>query len=121
MELDVREETLPIPRPVAGLRAAAVPLRQRLRRGDVLEEAVIGGARETFRAIITTAAVAALGFLPMALATGAGSEVQRPLATVVIFGIFGATALTLFLFPGVLLLLVRPQAKHVEAVARSRR
>jgi cobalt-zinc-cadmium resistance protein CzcA len=57
--------------------------------------------------VLTTAAVAALGFAPMALNTGAGSEVQRPLATVVIFGIVGATVLMLVVFPGILLLALR--------------
>lgn len=52
--------------------------------------------------MLTTAAVAALGFLPMALNTGAGSEVQRPLATVVVFGIASATVLMLLVFPGIL-------------------
>jgi cobalt-zinc-cadmium resistance protein CzcA len=52
--------------------------------------------------VLTTGAVAALGFLPMALASGAGAEVQRPLATVVISGIVLSTALTLFLLPGIL-------------------
>ena len=46
-----------------------------------------------------TACVAALGFVPMAIATGAGAEVQRPLATVVIGGILSSTLLTLFLLP----------------------
>ena len=52
--------------------------------------------------VLTTAAVAALGFLPMALSTSAGSEVQRPLATVVIVGIVFGTVLTLAVFPGIL-------------------
>ena len=52
--------------------------------------------------MIMTATVAALGFLPMALSTTAGAEVQRPLATVVIGGIVLSTLLTLFVLPGVL-------------------
>ena len=62
-------------------------------------EAIRAGAMERFRPVITTATVAALGFLPMALATGTGAEVQRPLATVVIGGLVTATALTLGLLP----------------------
>ncbi len=58
-------------------------------------------AEERFRAVITTAAVAALGFLPMALSTSAGAEVQRPLATVVIGGLVSSTLLTLFVLPSV--------------------
>jgi len=56
-------------------------------------------AHERLRPVLTTAVVASCGFLPMALATGTGAEVQRPLATVVIGGLFTATALTLLLLP----------------------
>jgi len=56
-------------------------------------------AHERLRPVLTTAVVASLGFLPMALATGTGAEVQRPLATVVIGGLVTATALTLLLLP----------------------
>lgn len=73
-----------------------------LREGRTLDDALAHGAAHTLRAVLTTAAVAALGFLPMAVNSGAGSEVQQPLATVVIFGIFLATALMLVVFPGVL-------------------
>ena len=51
------------------------------------------------RPVLTTALVAAIGFVPMAIATGAGAEVQRPLATVVIGGLVTATLLTLFVLP----------------------
>jgi cobalt-zinc-cadmium resistance protein CzcA len=51
------------------------------------------------RPVLMTALVASLGFVPMALATGAGAEVQRPLATVVIGGLVTSTALTLFVLP----------------------
>ena len=53
------------------------------------------------RPVLMTALVASLGFLPMALATGSGAEVQRPLATVVIGGIMTCTALTLFVLPAI--------------------
>jgi cobalt-zinc-cadmium resistance protein CzcA len=56
-------------------------------------------ARERFRPVLTTALVASVGFLPMAVATGSGAEVQRPLATVVIGGLLTATVLTLGLLP----------------------
>ncbi|MDX2012684.1 MAG: CusA/CzcA family heavy metal efflux RND transporter [Myxococcaceae bacterium] len=86
----------------------ASEVRRQLEAGKGLDEAIIGGASHTLRAVLTTAAVAALGFAPMALNTGAGSEVQRPLATVVIFGIVGATVLMLVVFPGILRLLLKP-------------
>jgi cobalt-zinc-cadmium resistance protein CzcA len=62
-------------------------------------EAARRAARERFRPVLTTAFVASVGFLPMALASGAGAEVQRPLATVVIGGLITATILTLGLLP----------------------
>jgi cobalt-zinc-cadmium resistance protein CzcA len=80
----------------------------RIRGGWPLSEAVIEGAARTMRAVVTTGAVAAFGFLPMAIATGAGAEVQRPLATVVISGIAFSTLLTMFLLPGLLQLVLRP-------------
>jgi cobalt-zinc-cadmium resistance protein CzcA len=80
----------------------ATAVREKLDSGWPLDEAVLEGSTHTMRAVLTTGAVAAFGFLPMAIATGAGAEVQRPLATVVICGILFSTALTLFLLPGVL-------------------
>ncbi|MGQ3890170.1 efflux RND transporter permease subunit [Legionella sp. CNM-1927-20] len=65
-----------------------------------LEEAIHQGAVARLRPVLMTALVASLGFLPMALATGTGSEVQRPLATVVIGGIISSTFLTLLVLPG---------------------
>ena len=67
--------------------------------GQPLEEAVIDGAVARLRPVLMTALVASLGFLPMALATGRGAEVQRPLATVVVGGVLSSTALTLLLLP----------------------
>jgi cobalt-zinc-cadmium resistance protein CzcA len=64
-------------------------------------EAARLAALERFRPVLTTALVASVGFLPMAVATGAGGEVQRPLATVVIGGLFTATVLTLGLLPSI--------------------
>lgn len=64
-----------------------------------LKEAVINGARERLRPVLMTATVAALGLVPAALANGLGSDVQRPLATVVVGGLVTATALTLVLLP----------------------
>ena len=76
--------------------------KARLAMGEGADEAVAYGVTHSVRAVLTTAAVAALGFLPMALSTSAGSEVQRPLATVVIVGIVFGTVLTLAVFPGIL-------------------
>lgn len=67
--------------------------------GMPLESAVREGALTRLRPVLMTALVASLGFVPMALATGTGAEVQRPLATVVIGGILSSTALTLLVLP----------------------
>ncbi len=66
---------------------------------DDINERVIKGAKERLRPVILTAAAAALGFLPMAISTNAGAEVQRPLATVVIGGLVSATLLTMLVLP----------------------
>ncbi len=67
--------------------------------GNSLDNAIPDGAITRLRPVLMTALVASLGFLPMALATGTGAEVQRPLATVVIGGILSSTALTLLVLP----------------------
>jgi cobalt-zinc-cadmium resistance protein CzcA len=64
-----------------------------------ITERVMKGLRSRLRPVIMTAAVASLGFLPMAISTSAGAEVQKPLATVVIGGLISATLLTLFVLP----------------------
>ncbi|CAG0948733.1 Cobalt-zinc-cadmium resistance protein CzcA [Myxococcaceae bacterium] len=69
------------------------------REGLPLGEAIRRGAVTRLRPVAMTALVASLGFVPMAVSTGAGAEVQRPLATVVIGGILSSTALTLFVLP----------------------
>jgi heavy metal efflux system protein len=68
-------------------------------RGVEGEQAVIEGALTRLRPVLMTALVAALGFVPMAIATGTGAEVQKPLATVVIGGLISATLLTLVVLP----------------------
>jgi cobalt-zinc-cadmium resistance protein CzcA len=73
---------------------------ERLRReGSSLEDAIREGCSTRLRPVLTTALVASLGFLPMAIATGTGAEVQRPLATVVIGGLVSSTLLTLVVLP----------------------
>lgn len=66
---------------------------------ESIRERIVDGAMVRLRPVLMTAAVAALGFLPMALSTSAGAEVQRPLATVVIGGLLSATLLTLLVLP----------------------
>jgi cobalt-zinc-cadmium resistance protein CzcA len=74
-------------------------IRKLREQGNPLEEAVVDGALGRLRPVLMTALVASLGFLPMAFNVGAGSEVQRPLATVVIGGIVSSTLLTLLVLP----------------------
>ena len=66
---------------------------------EAVREAVLEGATNRLRPVLMTALVASLGFIPMAFNTGPGSEVQRPLATVVIGGLIMATMLTLLVLP----------------------
>ncbi|MEN8124874.1 MAG: CusA/CzcA family heavy metal efflux RND transporter [Bacteroidota bacterium] len=66
---------------------------------DDINERIIKGTKERLRPVILTAAAAALGFLPMAISTNAGAEVQRPLATVVIGGLITSTLLTMLVLP----------------------
>jgi cobalt-zinc-cadmium resistance protein CzcA len=68
-------------------------------KGLEIDEAVRRGAADRLRPVLITATVASLGFIPMALATSRGAEVQRPLATVVIGGLMTATLLTLYVLP----------------------
>jgi len=74
-------------------------IRQLEAEGLSTDQAVVQGAMDRLRPVLMTALVASLGFLPMALATSMGAEVQRPLATVVIGGLITSTALTLFVIP----------------------
>ena len=74
-------------------------IRDLIHDGFSVEKAIVQGALTRLRPVLTTALVASLGFVPMALNTGIGSEVQRPLATVVIGGIISSTLLTLFVLP----------------------
>jgi cobalt-zinc-cadmium resistance protein CzcA len=74
-------------------------IRRRQSAGETVEIAVRRGCEERLRPVLMTALVASLGFLPMALSTSAGAEVQRPLATVVIGGLLTSTLLTLVVLP----------------------
>jgi cobalt-zinc-cadmium resistance protein CzcA len=82
-------------------------LQERREHGVALDQAVREGSVERFRAVLLTATVAALGMLPAALAHGIGSDVQRPLATVVVGGLVSATLLTLFALPALYVVLER--------------
>jgi len=83
--------------------------RDKLAGGAAIDDAIREGAMLRLRPILMVALVAALGFLPMALNTGTGAEVQRPLATVVIGGIISSTVLTLLVLPGLYRMAFRPQ------------
>ena len=76
-------------------------IRQLESEGLPTDQAIYQGAMDRLRPVLMTALVASLGFLPMALATSMGAEVQRPLATVVIGGLFTATILTLLILPAI--------------------
>ena len=76
-------------------------VKQREDEGVDPTKAALEGASVRLRPVLTTALVASLGFVPMALATGAGAEVQKPLATVVIGGLITSTLLTLLVLPTV--------------------
>lgn len=92
-----------------------VSLIRDLRKQNMsLEQAIFDGAITRLRPVITTALVASLGFVPMALNTGMGSEVQRPLASVVIGGIISSTLLTLFVIPALYRILHRDNIPTVE-------
>ncbi|MFN4287366.1 MAG: efflux RND transporter permease subunit [Brevundimonas sp.] len=87
-------------------------IRERLDGGLPPHEAAIQGAASRLRAVLTTALVAIVGFIPMALAHGAGAEVQKPLATVVIGGLMTATALTLLVVPTFAARVMRPRVRE---------
>jgi len=74
-------------------------INQLREKGEAVEAAIVHGSITRLRPVLMTALVAALGFVPMAIATGTGAEVQRPLATVVIGGLISSTLLTLVVLP----------------------
>ena len=94
-------------------------IRKLREQGASLDVAIVDGALGRLRPVLMTALVASLGFLPMALNTGAGSEVQRPLATVVIGGIVSSTLLTLLVLPALYRWLHR-DAGHQDRDPRTR-
>ncbi|WP_426781480.1 CusA/CzcA family heavy metal efflux RND transporter [Pseudomonas syringae] len=90
-------------------------IRNLREEGRSLHDAITEGALTRLRPVLMTALVASLGFIPMALATGTGAEVQRPLATVVIGGILSSTALTLLVLPALYQWAHRREEEEVEA------
>jgi cobalt-zinc-cadmium resistance protein CzcA len=94
-------------------------IRQLRDEGLILDDAVRQGALSRLRPVLMTALVASLGFVPMAFNVGAGAEVQRPLATVVIGGVISSTLLTLLVLPALYRLVhgrkVGPVSQKVEA------
>ncbi|MDR3093175.1 MAG: CusA/CzcA family heavy metal efflux RND transporter [Bacteroidales bacterium] len=83
--------------------------------GCELTQAVIDGTRHRFRPILMTATVAVLGLLPASLSTGIGSDVQRPLATVIVYGLLFATIITLYVLPSIYYMV----EKKVEKIDRN--
>lgn len=79
-------------------------------RGRELKVAVVSGTRHRFRPILMTATVAILGLLPASISTGIGSDVQRPLATVIVYGLLFATVITLYVLPALYYMI----EKHYE-------
>jgi heavy metal efflux system protein len=90
-------------------------------RGATRDEAIVQGAMTRLRPVLMTALVASLGFVPMALATGTGAEVQKPLATVVIGGLVSSTLLTLVLLPALYRIFAREHdftESHAEDITQ---
>lgn len=94
----------------------ASEVQRRIGTGEPLEKAVTEGSVSVLRAMLLTATVAAIGFLPMAISSSAGSEVQRPLATAVIGGMVSSTLLGLFVLPGLLRLFLA-ESRPTQAAA----
>jgi cobalt-zinc-cadmium resistance protein CzcA len=92
-------------------------IRSLREEGMPLDEAIRDGALTRLRPVLMTALVASLGFIPMAIATGTGAEVQRPLATVVIGGILSSTLLTLLVLPILYRLAHRPDEQEEDVTA----
>ena len=89
------------------------------RKGYDLLQAVIEGAKHRFRPVLMTATVAVLGLFPASLATGIGSDVQRPLATVIVYGLLFSTLITLFALPALYYLIERKWGKNFNEPKQS--
>ncbi len=84
------------------------------KRGTELKEAVISGSSHRLRPVLMTATVAILGLLPASLSHGIGSDVQRPLATVIVYGLLFGTILTLYVLPAFYYLLEKKKEKEIR-------
>ncbi|ROH90163.1 efflux RND transporter permease subunit [Chryseobacterium cucumeris] len=82
------------------------------KKGYELKQAAIKGAKDRFRPVLMTATVAVIGLFPASLATGIGSDVQRPLATVIVYGLMFSTILTLFVLPAIYFMAERRNEKQ---------
>ncbi|MFP1677586.1 efflux RND transporter permease subunit [Alloalcanivorax sp. C16-2] len=89
-------------------------INARLRDGESVEQAVFEGAVSRLRPVLMTALTSMLGLIPMLLATGVGSEVQRPLAAVIVGGLLSATALTLLVLPALYPLFSRHKIRELQ-------
>ncbi len=96
-------------------------IKQLMAQGQEKLDAIYEGALTRLRPVAMTALVASLGFVPMALATGTGAEVQRPIATVVIGGLISATLLTLLVLPALYALFGRKRSEEVVHLELARR
>jgi cobalt-zinc-cadmium resistance protein CzcA len=94
-------------------------IRHLQHQGLTLEQAVTEGALDRLRPVFMTAACGALGFVPMALSSSSGAEVQRPLATVVIGGLFTSTVLTLIVLPAIYRWFDPPADQHSDSDVES--
>jgi len=86
------------------------------KRGTGLKEAVISGSSHRLRPVLMTATVAVLGLLPASISTGIGSDVQRPLATVIVYGLLFGTILILYILPALYYLLERRKTNKTTAL-----
>jgi heavy metal efflux system protein len=87
------------------------------KHGMLLKEAVLSGARHCFRPVIMTATVAIVGLFPASVSTNIGSDVQRPLATVIVYGLFFATIISLYLLPAFYYMIEKQWGKEEESHA----
>jgi cobalt-zinc-cadmium resistance protein CzcA len=90
-------------------------IRAFIDQGNELRSAVTEAARQRLRPVLATAITDAVGFLPMAISTGVGAEVQRPLATVVVAGVLTSTVLTLFVLPILYLIVMKRSPRRAPA------
>ena len=86
------------------------------KQGTQLRDAVISGCRSKFRPVLMTTVTTALGLLPLIIATGTGSEVQRPLALVVVFGLTTSTIVTLLIIPAAYIWIEKKWERKLQTV-----